>query len=117
MLLPDEVSCYAVPSCAQIALYNAIYFVQLSDTPKDAFKRRLHNDFTPVYTVPDDFTFDGWADDVSDVLHVPGAYWMYCNIPNIAGSIILPGEAHIMLPTERENVLASIQKGCQLHTH
>ena len=100
MALPDTLSHFSPCPGPNIPLNIAIHHARLSPEWKEAFQQAFVSD-AEMHALTN-IIITGWTDDIKEVPHPLHPYWQHHKTHTIEDGLVLPGEALIVPPSERE---------------
>ena len=109
MLVADSLSHYAPHDTSEILLDIAINHIHITLQRKMEFQASILDD--PLLCSLADAILASWLEDTNDVPWLLCPYYAHCDFLTVEYGHILCGEALIIPPTERENVLQAIHEG------
>ena len=111
MLLADTLSRYAPLSSNEIELDVMIRHVHIGDTCKASLQELTRTD--PLLRSLAETIIDGWPEDPKDIPEALWPYWNHRDTMTVEDGIILRGEAILIPPAERGEILQQIHEGHQ----
>ena len=111
MLLADTLSRYALLSSSEIELNVTIHHVCIGDTPKASLQELTRTDL--LLRSLAETIIDGRPEDPKDIPEALQPYWNHRDTMTVEDGIILRGEAILVPPAERGEILQQIHEGHQ----
>ena len=121
MLIVDILSCYAPLATPVIPLDVFVNHLHITPKKKIDFQDVVCSD--PTLHALAEMILSGWPEDICNVPMDLCPYHNAHNVLTVEDGIILPREALVIPPSERDKVLQSIHEGhqgiskCQYHAH
>ena len=111
MVLPDTLSQLKPKPGLEITLDIAIHHACLSPAQKEALQLAYEMDVE--MHVLADMIISGQPDDIKEVPHPLCSYWQHHESPTVEDGLVFCGEALIIHPSERENILGILYQSHQ----
>ena len=109
MVIPDTLSQFSPRPGPDLPLDIAIHHACIMPDCKEAFQQAFVND--PEMQALANLIITGWPEDIKEVPRPLHPYWQHQETLTIEDSLVLQGEALIILPAKRERTLHQLHQG------
>ena len=108
MVIPDTLSRFSPRPGPDLPLDIAIHHAHIMPDCKEAFQQSFVND--PEMQALADLIITGWPEDIKEVPHPLRPYWQHRETLTVKDGLVLPGEALVIPPAERERTLHQLHQ-------